>query len=321
MVVTPGGERFKGYLGDPSTAAYEAPKSVIVTLANGTKKAFAKLEFASVRGGSQLFDVAGMKGFAALTQRMTGAPPTGYAILGHGGGGGHGGHHGGGGWGPWSYPAGYALQVPFIYDDGDGEIPGADVDALAEAVARKIEERKAHVGALSDGTETYDAAEREINQLVAYFDSLHRPYQWESAVEAVYASWEKLTKGWSALGPAAATQTKWLRANEAKQIGQDASDLMAKIAASMQWTGTTPGAPPTSTTRNAPAPSALANAVFTPSVDKPSPPWSLPSIPWGWIIGIGGAALVAFLFGPQIMAAIVATAAKVKGSSLVRESQ
>ncbi len=76
---------------------------------------------------------------------------SGYHILGHGGGGRHGGGHGHGeGFGPgpwpWGYPAGYALQVPLIWDDGEDidetatrlVAPQSDVDALAEAVARKL---------------------------------------------------------------------------------------------------------------------------------------------------------------------------------------
>ena len=123
----------------------------------------------------------------------------------------------------------------------------------------------------------YLYGEKQLTQLQQFFSALGRPAEFEAPVQAVYRSYEKaktLIPGDKLL--------QWQKATQMKQVGADASRLMAEIQARYP-------------SRAAAVPSGARSDVYDP--EKPS--WFPKlTIPW-WAWAIGGVAAVA-LFTPWL---------------------
>lgn len=127
----------------------------------------------------------------------------------------------------------------------------------------------------------YSYGEKQVQQLVQYFNALGRPSEFEPAVEAIYASYEDTRTSF-------ATLAAWVRDDKMKQIGADASALMAKIQAAMAAKAAATGKP-------APVvPSGPSSPVYTP---KPNESWwdKLNMPVWTWVVGgVAVASLLGF---------------------------
>ncbi len=131
------------------------------------------------------------------------------------------------------------------------------------------------VGGLAD----YNWGEAKVQQLVQYFDSVGRPSQFEAAVEAVYATYEKTKTSW-------ATLAALVNDSKMKALGQDAVDLMTKIQAAVA--AANPSKPPPALPAGAKEP--------------PPDPGILGRVPW-WVWGIGAVAslgVVGWIAAPLI---------------------
>lgn len=141
------------------------------------------------------------------------------------------------------------------------------------------------VGSLAD----YSYGDKQVNELVQFFNALGRPKKFEAAVEAIYAAWEKCRTSSAILAAV-------VRDAQMKQIGADASDLMAKIQADQNAQS------------SATAPSAASSAVYKPTVDDGSE-WT-----WTSYAKLGGAlaavGLVGYLALPLALPAIKAALSK-----------
>jgi hypothetical protein len=146
------------------------------------------------------------------------------------------------------------------------------------------------------GLADYSWGESQVLQMVQYFNALGRPSQFEAAVEAIYASYEKLRTSFATL---AAT----VRDDGMKQVGQQAqamtSQLAAYAASKQTAAATTPG------------------GVASPASPAPPPPPALPPPPssgplglptWAW--WAGGAAVAALALGPIVAPLIAARAVR-----------
>lgn len=82
------------------------------------------------------------------------------------------------------------------------------------------------LGDISDTVTDYDYGEKQVVQLRAFFDSLGRPAEFKSTVDAINASFES-AKAWEPLWKD--KMLRWKNATEMKQVGADASKLMAAL--------------------------------------------------------------------------------------------
>lgn len=177
--------------------------------------------------------------------------------------------------------------------------PLVDCEARGAAWSRsgRVARANQHVGDITDTVTDYDYGEKQVGQLVQFFNALGRPGEFESAVEAVYTSYEK-ARAWEPLGVDKAL--RWKNATAMKQVGADASALMEKLQRAY------PG-------KSASVPSGGSSAVYAPSKSDGDNPWWKISVPWwAWTIGgVVAAGTVAAAVGPPI-ASILAPRAAVK---------
>lgn len=141
------------------------------------------------------------------------------------------------------------------------------------------------VGSISDSVTDYDYGEKQVVELNQYFNALGRPKEFEPAVEAVYASYQK-AKAWEPLGTDKVL--RWKNATAMKQVGADASQKMAELESKY----------------GKPAPSKGSSNVYEPDKDKPTS-WTS-YVPW-WAWAIGGTVtvgVVGWFVVPPIVAMI-----------------
>lgn len=135
------------------------------------------------------------------------------------------------------------------------------------------------------GLAEYSWGESQVLQLNQYFNALGRPSQYEAAMEALWASYEKQKTAFATL---AAT----VRDAGMKQLGEQAQALMAQLQQSAA----------------SKAPAGVAAPAAPPALKAPpsSGPLGLPT--WAW--WAGGAAVAVIALGPIVAPLIAARAVR-----------
>ena len=82
------------------------------------------------------------------------------------------------------------------------------------------------IGDISDTVTDYDYGEKQVIQMQAFYKALGQPAEFKSAIDAVNAAFEN-AKAWEPLWKDKAL--RWKNATEMKQVGADASKLMAAL--------------------------------------------------------------------------------------------
>ena len=82
------------------------------------------------------------------------------------------------------------------------------------------------VGDIGDTVTDYDYGEKQVIQMRAFYDALGHPAEFKAAVDAVNAAYQN-AKAWEPLWKDKVL--RWKSATEMKQVGADASKLMAAL--------------------------------------------------------------------------------------------
>lgn len=138
------------------------------------------------------------------------------------------------------------------------------------------------VGAASDSATDYDYGEKQVKQLVQFFEALGRPREFEAPIQAAYRSYEDATttRLFQLYPNLTGAALKWNAATKMKQVGADASRLMAELQAAYP-------------NKSASVPSGGSSAVYKPGVDDGTKSWL--TVPWwAYPIGIGVLGLVGY---------------------------
>lgn len=218
---------------------------------------------------------------------------------GHGGGHGHGGHghHHGGGRGRRNNDGG--TIGPWFYGfDGIDVDEFADADDIAEALAQKLKKKSAlgldclgatwalsHIGDISDTVTDYDYGEKQVLEMRTFFNSLGKPGGFQPAVDGLNAAYDN-AKAWEPLGTD--KLLRWKHATEMKQVGADASRLMAEMQGAHKDKAIV-------------APSSGKSAVYDPTTKGPLD-WAKDN--WPWLVGGGVAIMTLPAILPPLIGAI-----------------